>query len=337
MAYNTVIQQGRFTSTGSNVFIPLRSGVDWMEVLNFTKWGASSGTATGVKFEWQRGLADGAGFEYQNEAGNNRLLAQILTSGGFTYMDTSGYPYAAQNTTVTAISTAVRPIVSLTSTAGLSENQVVIFNNIAGAPQFAGIPWTIDTIVANTSFRLVWAPQLAVGGTTANFYPFNFSPTVVYPNFNPFITYITAITTGSATTRVFLSTTVPYSVGQQVRIFNPDSFNNGMPEINGLSGTITNIVSNATTGVNAIDVNIGQSSLPFTAFAFPAAGDVPFTPATVVPFGEGADASISDPNLLDDAVNNDAQIGMLLAAGVNSPAGQNNDVIYWRAGKSFNV
>lgn len=331
MAYNTLVQQGRFVATGNNVFIPLRGGVDSMEVINFTQWGAAAAGATGVKFEWYNFQANGGGFEYQNEAGTNRLLAQILTTGGFTFVDTSNPStiYAPQNTTVTAISTATPPIVSLTSTAGLVSGQTVIFNNIAGAPQFSGIPFTIDTIVANTSFRLPYAPTLAVAGTTANFYPYNYSPTIVYPNFRPSLNYITAITAGSPTV-IKLSMSVQYVVGQTVRIDNPDS-KNGMPQINNLSGTITAV----NTTNNTISVNIDSTG--FTAFAFPAAGAYPFTPATVTPFGEGQNALISNPNLLDDSVVNNAQIGMVLFAGVNGPAGQANDVIYWKAFKSFNA
>ena len=37
MSTNTIIMQGRFTGTGSAVFIPLRSGVTWMNVYNTTQ------------------------------------------------------------------------------------------------------------------------------------------------------------------------------------------------------------------------------------------------------------------------------------------------------------
>jgi hypothetical protein len=39
-------------------------------------------------------------------------------------------------------------------------------------------------------------------------------------------------------------------------------------------------------------------------------------------------------NGVDQALDNQGQILMSLAAGADSPAGSNNDVIYWRAFKS---
>ena len=57
---NTILQQGFFTSSGSNVIINLRSDVDWMIVYNQTQGGTSQTTAVGVKHYWQRGFAQGS-------------------------------------------------------------------------------------------------------------------------------------------------------------------------------------------------------------------------------------------------------------------------------------
>jgi hypothetical protein len=127
-----------------------------------------------------------------------------------------------------------------------------------------------------------------------------------------------------------MSVTHGFTVGQEVRIIVPDAF--GMTEIDGLQGTITAIDTTTTTG-NSITVDIDSTA--FTTFAFPLAAAVPFSPAMVVPLGEAATSPYE--NLLDDATINTGYIGMILAAGADSPAGVTSDVIYWVAGKSFSV
>ncbi len=129
---------------------------------------------------------------------------------------------------------------------------------------------------------------------------------------------------------VTMSVTHGFTVGQAVRFVVPAAY--GMVEADGLIGNITAVDTTLATG-NSITVDIDSSA--FTAFAFPANGDVPFTPALVVPVGMTANDTYA--NSLDDASDNQSYIGMQLAAGADSPAGANNDVIYWRAGKSFSV
>jgi hypothetical protein len=56
-----------------------------------------------------------------------------------------------------------------------------------------------------------------------------------------------------------------------------------------------------------------------------------------VPVGEStATANAFGVNPFLDSEINQGFIGIQLAAGVNGPAGQANDVIYWKAGKFFN-
>ena len=70
--------------------------------------------------------------------------------------------------------------------------------------------------------------------------------------------------------------------------------------------------------------------------AYPASSAVPFSQAQVVPFGEDTGYALTQSvNILGDATVNQSIVGVQLAAGALSPAGQNGDVIYWIAGKSF--
>jgi hypothetical protein len=318
MADNTIIQQGRFTGTGNAVDLVLRSDIDWLRVYNTTVL-AAGGAATGVEFQWLRGFPAAAQILYTKLAADDSITATYATTGGFTLIDTSDQTPAALNTTVSAVSTAATPLVSATSTAGLSNGDIVRMINVAGAQQLGGMDFTIGNLVANTQFELSYMAQLGGAGTTGSFRRIPYDP-IYYPR-RRFISTITQ----AASAVVELTVTHGYTVGQEVRFLVPAAY--GMTEMNNLTGTITAVATNTVT------VDIDSSA--FTAFAFPATAAVPFTPAVMVPVGEAAEESYV--NLLDDATTNTGYIGIQLAAGTTSPAGALNDVIYWVAGKSFSV
>jgi hypothetical protein len=97
-------------------------------------------------------------------------------------------------------------------------------------------------------------------------------------------------------------------------------------------GTANNIVLNVDTSAypawNTFGSGLNQ--------AYPPSSAVPFTQAQVVPFGEDTGYTLTqNGNILSDATVNQSIIGVRLAAGALSPAGQLNDVVYWIAGKSF--
>lgn len=327
MADNTIIQQGFFTSTGSTQTISLRSGIDWMRVYNTTIAAASQTTAVGVEYYWQVGFPAGAQWEYlKSNAANAANLSQYLTSGGFTYVDSTLNQYGVVNATVTAVSTASIPVVTNSGTNSLSAGNIVRLMNVAGAPQLGGMDFTVGYNTLSTStFSLDYMAQLSVAGTTGSWMLVKFDP-IYYPR-RRFITKITQATLAVVT----LSVTHGYVVGQKVRMVVPSDY--GMTQMDGLQATIV-AVNTTTTSGNTITLDIDSSA--FTAFAFPLAASFPFTQAQVVPMGEDtAYAEYAGANILSDATVNTGFIGMQLAAGANSPAGQVNNVIYWQAGKSF--
>ena len=326
MALDTVVLQGRFTSTGTTQIIPIRSDVDWMEIYNYTVAGANQTTAIGVQYYWQRGMAAGTGIEYlKSNAAAAANLTQALASGGFTLIDTSASPLGPLNATLTAISTASIPVASNSGTNGLNPGDVVRFTNVTSAQQVGGLDFTVGYNTLSTStFSLDYMAQLGLAGTTGSWRKILFNP-IFYPT-HRFISKITQ----AAQAVVTLTVTHGFTVGQAVRFIVPSDY--GMTQIDQLEGNIVAINTTTTSG-NTITVDIDTTS--FTAFAFPATADVPFSPAMIVPVGEEATGSVA--NLLDDATINTAILGMSLAAGANSPAGQTNDVIYWKAGKAFSV
>jgi len=318
---NTIIQQGRFTSDGTAKILDIRSDIDWMVVINDTQWSTTQATGRGVRFEWQRGLADGYGWEYTKaNSSSNALQGEKLTSGGFTLLDTSDQaPEAA--IVGTTITKAGPPVCSATNTFS-NGDRVRIFASDE-MDQLNGLDFTVGS-VSGSDFELSYIDTNTGNFTASTAFQVRKLPN--NPIFFPRLRYITAVTTG-ATTEVQMSVTHGMSVGDAVRFKVPSAF--GMTQLDDLLGTISAV--NTTTNTITVDID----SQAFTAFAWPTAAT--FTNgsngqwAQVIPVGNDS------VNSLADATDNVSIIGMELGAGIDGPAGSSNDVIYWRAGKSFSV
>lgn len=318
----TILQQGRFISDGKSKELDIRSDVDFMNIYNYTVAGADQTTSIGVEYYWQKGMPVDEGLEYKkSNAANADNMTQTLASGGFTLLDTSDQTPGALNETITAISNAAIPVVTNTGVNGLSAGDVVRLIDITGAQQLGGIDFTVGlNTLSDTEFSLDAMSQI-IAGTTGSWRKINFDP-----QFYPTRRTITKVVKGSTT---FVQTSVIHglTVGQSVRLEVPTVY--GMQELNGLTGKIVSIGD----FFNTITLDIDSSG--FSNFAYPLTADIPFSIAEVIPIGQSA--TLPNSNSLADATNNISLIGMKLAAGVDSPAGSNDDVIYWVAGKSFSV
>lgn len=332
----TGTNQGSFVSTGKPVTIQVPQGIDYITVYNQTVLNSTTiGTSAGAWFYWQNGMTSGQGTEFQKLGGvaNKPITTlQIAAGAGFIPVNnTVNNPGAS--VAITSITNATPPVVATGSTAGLIANSSIVrIFNVTGAQQLGGIDFTVGTIVANTSFTLAYMASIAAA-TTGSYRIIPYDP-YFYPR-NRYITKISQATQAIVT----LSVNHSYTVGQEVRFVIPEvtaaAF--GMVELNGLKGTIVAVGQADADGVtNTITVDIDTSG--FTAFAWPLTTDPSFTPAQIVPVGENtAEALNLSANILGDATINQGYIGMILEAGADSPAGQNGDVIYWVAGKSWNM
>lgn len=311
-----IISSGTFVSTGLNTTLSIRSDLDYMNVYNYTKTATPDGS--GAEFYWQRGMDAGTGLEWTVAVGG-AVSAAALTTGGFTLYDGS-LLIAGNPVSLTAITNVVQPVITVASTAGLLTGDIVLLSNVAAQPTTMGIPVEIE-VINGTTFRFRYAlanAPGAVGG--AGFYRL-LPPSSLY---QPERRTVINIASSGATTVVTTSVSHGYTVGEKVRMYVPSAAN-GMVEINNLQGSVTAI----NTTLNTFTLDIDSSA--FTPFVFPAAADSPYTPAQCMAFGSVAADNLT---LLDDATRNDAIIGITLAGGADSPAGQASDVIYWVAGKS---
>lgn len=325
--------QGRFTSSGTAQIIKIRSDLDWMHVRNRTvSYAAAAGT--GAEFFWQRGMTQGRGTIYTKTAVTGALaISQIAANSGFFLVDSS-VNIPGPSLALTGITAGNPPVVNTANTGSLVNGDIVRIFSTVGALQLGGLDFTIGAIAAGVSFTLANMAQIVSANPGAG----TFRRIPYDPMFYPRHRFITKITQ-AAQAIVTLSVTHGYTVGQVIRFIVPvvNGTRYGMTELNGLTGTIVAINQADADGVfNTVTVDIDTTG--FTAFAFPLTADPGFTPAQIIPVGESTATALAlGSALLGDATLNTGYIGIQLQAGVNSPAGAINDVIYWIAGKSFSV
>lgn len=325
----SAILTGSFTSDGAVENISLPSGYDSFSMINITDLGSSAGNTNVMRAQGTSLMPAGYGLYNPKTSGAATLaLETMATSGGFTFISDSagisnGGSVALNGTEINQANPAVA---NTASTANLVDTvSVVRLFNTTGMLQVSGMDFTVGTIVTDTSFQLKYlnSSGFAAAATSGQYRIINASPRY-YPR-NRFITGITAASSAVIT----MSVTHGFTVGQAVRIIVPDAF--GMVEIDGLLGTVTAI----STANNTITVNIDSSG--FTAFAFPtsaiAATGVSF--AQVVPVGEAAVNSVSQPygNLLDDATDNQSFTGVSIGTTVQTTG----KVYQWFASKGVSL
>lgn len=363
---NTITLQGNFVATGNRVDLPVPCGADWIRVYNMT---ALTQAAANLPFEfyWQKNMASGSGIAWTKDgavANDPVTVGAIAAGGGFVPLNqgySSGISSQVRDSirlsapvAFTAVSNATRPIVSTANTAGLQVGDVVFLSQTAGAidaNDMLGIPFEIDLIVANTSFRIKNILEQAPGSVGTNGF---WRRVVVGNTFYPELRYIINIATagafGALTATVLQPVVVTsvdsgYQVGQEVT-FHVPSVLNGMVQIDALSAPI---IAVDPAFPSAFQVSLDTTG--FTPFLFPTNASLvlvnnEYTPAHVVPAGEDtatALAAIPVANILSDASFNQLIIGITLLggnatpAGVAGPAGASGDVMFWQAGAVYST
>jgi len=316
MSLGQVIASGSFTSAGVAKNIALRSGFDVFETTNRTQLATTQATGRGVKFGWQLGYAADSADMISKEDAANTVTFEVVTSGGFTIVDTSNQaPEAAKATSGTDVAKATS-VVTVTSH-GYSVGDRVRMYGTVDMLQIAGYDFTITAVPSANSFTLGYIDMSGFAAdATAGFV----RRIPNSPLYAPEVNYITNITQASQAV-VTLSVTHGLVVDDAVTLHVSSDF--GMVEADQLVGKVVAV----STANNTVTLDIDSTS--FTTFAFPdsATAGNGTSPAQITPFGTYSNNS-------DQAVANGSQIIMKLAAGVDSPAGSTSDVIYWRALKS---
>jgi hypothetical protein len=321
---------GSFESDGNPLMISIPSGYSDFRMINLSSIGSAAAATPVMRAEGSSLMAAGSAYYNTKTNGAATLdLETTTTTGGFTFIADSallniGPSTALNGTEVNRANPAVAD--TATTTNLVAGSTVVRMFGTTGMLQIAGWDFTVGTIVASTSFQLKYLDNtgFAADATAGTFRIINATD-----RYYPRVRLITAITQASQAV-ITMSVTHGYTVGQEVRIVVPDAF--GMVEIDGLLGVIVAVTTGST---NTITVDIDSSS--FSAFAFPtsavAAAGVSFP--QVVPVGEAAINSISQPygNLLDDRTRNVSITGVLIGSTVQTEG----ETYQWFANKATSI
>ena len=285
-------------------------------MFNITDIGSTAANTNVMKARGTSSMLADSGYYSPKTSGAATLALEVSTlTGGFTFLADSGSTTIGASVALngTEINRANPAVASTGTTTGLVDGSTVVrLFSTTGMLQVSGMDFTVGTIVASTSFQLKYLDNSGFAADATSGSDRIINATDRYYPRRRFITAITAANPAVIT----LSVTHGYTVGQQVRIIVPSAF--GMTQMNGLLATITAI----STANNTITTDIDSTS--FTAFAFPtsatAATGVTF--AQVVPVGEAAINSSSQPygNLLDDATDNQSVSGVTIGATVQTTA-----------------
>ena len=297
---------GYFTSTGVPFNVPLRGLPKDFQILNYTQMATTQNPGRVVRSEWRYGFTDGYAWTGTKTNASNAMNETIATSGGFTLVNTFNQTFGSA-VAVSGITNATPPVASTASTAGLIDGDTVRIITATGARQIAGMDFTIDNLVANTSFELIYGVAMGAAVTAGSYRKIYYDRP-----FAPRSRLITGITQ-AAQAVITLSVTHGYAVGEKVQILVGVDY--GMTQINGKVGKIVAI--NTTTNTITVDIN----TTGFTAFAFPGDSTYPLTFAQTVPVGE-------IPTVITGVTANEGVLAVNVGSAV---CGSNNDVLYWRA------
>lgn len=400
----TIIGQGRFVANivgltnpatpgtasvgqANPTIIAIPSGADWVRVINYTRSGAVgnsgaffNGTANaniGNEFYWQRGMAAGTGIAEYNSNTASTVNRDTLVSGGFTLYDPSGQTTGAQPllgapVAFSAISSAAQPVLTVTSTSGVSVGTVIRLSNSTQTDTM-GSDFVVGAVVVNTSITLLTATNALANAPTAGgagFYRIvnNGNTALFYPR-------VRRITNITQALNAQVSTSIAHGLtpGQEVRFnipavsgmiqLNPDPLNNYFP-----TGSLTSAI--ILTVVDDYNFTLNIDSSAYTAFTYPTVLQQPSSFPEVTPFGEDTATSLlvlgaqvptiaglqifnTNTGLLADSTVNTGFLGMILGNGGNGnalttpilgPSGAVSyaattnvptaDIMYWVAGKS---
>lgn len=339
-----IVGQGSFLqgATATNQIIQVPSNLDSLEVFNFTQSASGGATTNAVYSVWQRPNVSGVavagstgtqGIIYKVTA--NAMSVDVTAANAFVLYDPSVNSIGSA-VAITSTSNVVRPIVATGSTTGLVSGSIVRLYGVTGAMDLSGYDFTIDTVVANTSFRIAGALQQAPGAAgTAGFYR-----VIQQSGFYPKRRFI--INAAATANSIVFTTSIPsgYTVGQAIRVIIPQAQDStgayiwGMYEANNLIGTVTAV--NDAVATQTVTLQMPSSS--FSSFTFPTAATAAannYSKAMLIPVGEDSAYAIAQSqNLLADATVNANYLGMSLAAGALLPAGIASDVVFWRAIKA---
>jgi len=334
----TIVTQGSFLSTGAGVKVLVPSSADYFVTTNLTQMALAPNPGVCVRGEWYKTYTPANdGIRWKKSDGSNAIIidnfSTATASNGFTYVQAAPVTEAA--VTGTTITQAAGAVFSATNT--YSNGDRVRIYNSTGMLQIAGMDFTISS-VSGSAFT---ALGLDSSGFAAPGTAFQVRRISQLDSVEPRALFITKIS--KATQAVVTTSTdarLDYVVGMKIHFSIPSGM--GMPEMNGLTGTIVAIGAYSSNATYTLTVDIDSTN--FTTFAFPASTSSPTAQlfATLAPAGQSTQYDpLTGIQTGYDFVKAPFHTGnfipyMYISGGAQSPGGAASDRIMWQAYKMEN-
>jgi hypothetical protein len=315
---------------------------------NETEYGVTTtGFETIQTIYWDATNPTNTKLQYFNAAGT-AVSNAVLTSNGISLYDghaASPTEYALGPKLAGTTYAKSTGTFTISSTASLYVGATVLMTGFSVDKQLGGMLFTVATVPSSTTFTIANSGNwLNTASFTGGSQTFNVqlvtTPALYYPQ-NSQIVYISAANPAVITT----STTMNLTAGQQVRLYVPKAF--GMTQANFTTAVISSVSGNQITLGGAalgtgggFGVQNGLNSTAFTAFTWPLATGVPYTPAYVVPIGSGPypdSLGYYNADTLQDAMINTAFQGFTIGSSILQTATSGvigivaSDVFSWTA------
>lgn len=318
------------TQTINCGFVPTKIELINMTLLNTTMAGGPPVTNPGANYltyraVWQQQFASSVTpftmLEALSPSALTSSVGRVLTNGISAYDGSANQGNAfALGPRIAGTNTAIATATfTITSTATLYPGALILMTANSVNRQLGGVMFTVNTVVNSTTFTIANAGWLNTANFTNGAETFFVQLVTVPPLYYPKSSVITAISAANPAV-VTTSVNLGLTVGQQVRIRVPSLF--GMTQMNNLSAIVSAVSGNQVTlggTTGAFTLNNGLDSSAFTAFAWPAASNVPLTYAQLIPMGAGPTLDGSgfyNTSLTSDATINTAFQGFVVGSNI---------------------
>jgi hypothetical protein len=280
-----IIEGGSFTGDGSGMAnIQISTKPDLFILTNRSDWGDDTAQAA-IESKWKKGMADDSALLLAQAITTGALSSDVLTSGGFTFIDTANPPsYAALASTNVAGNTGTF-VVTMAETGSIAVGDYVRLTSVVDEYQISGYVFQVTAVTNDVSITLGYMASAVSAGGLATFAAagdsadvIKFIPNKMYPRWS----YIAMITKASQAV-VYFTAKNDYTPGEIVSFRVPSEF--GMDEINNKAVRVLSVTNSAT--VSSITIDLDTSG--YTTFAFPtsAIAAAGVSPAVVLPSSSG--------------------------------------------------
>lgn len=330
----SIVEAGSFTSTSAlQQQIPLTVQPDLFWLRNRTAWGDDA-AETSVESWWRFGMAAGSAQTVDQAVTTGIMSTEAVTSGGFTFIDTSNPPTFAPLATTAITGSTGAFVVSMANTGSIAVGDYVRLYATTGELQIAGYTFQVTAVTTNTSITLGYMASSGItfaADATAG-QVVKYIPNLMYPRWS----YIANIT-AAAQAVIYFTATNNYTPGEIISLRVPSQF--GMEQANNQEVRVLSVTNSATVSSVTVDLN----TTGFTAFAFPtsAVAAAGVSPAVAVPSSSGVvplAGSATTPqqppgtNLLD-AFDNRNQYVMMCGTNVVTSSSAIYDWVSFKADK----